>query len=155
MGNGHISFVHYFFHAVLSNPATMGEPILMKVGRSLKSCCVCKSSAPATIKCRTINCTEYLHATCGQKCNSLREEEQGDLIDFRVYCKKHVANHSKPRLSLDKIKEFVVSRKSMANVGGANIEMTEEGRGDNGSSSRLHVQEKCADNEIKKRESVS
>lgn len=116
----HIICALFSPHCSFENVETM-EPIHISPIRLKQPCDNCDEHVRGSVKCFVKGCKKYLHVTCAQACHSLREElngdEEGSSINFRLYCKIHIKSQPKVRLSLEHIKEHVLSRRSIE-VGG-------------------------------------
>lgn len=83
------------------------EPINVSyIPASLKNqfCCFCQNAVGVCCKCSVSGCGKYMHVTCAQKNESLREEEdkkinQEDMIEFNAYCNTHKPSATSRRLS--------------------------------------------------------
>lgn len=55
-----------------------------------KTCIFCSEAIGQCCKCNQPNCDKWLHITCGQKNNCLREiNEKRNKLSFRAYCSEH------------------------------------------------------------------
>lgn len=88
-----------------------------------KSCCICKQTIGACVNCNAKRCSKYMHVTCAQSKNLLREENNGGSLDFKLYCDKHIQKEPATRLSFSSINKNVRSRYSGEQLSDVNDEI--------------------------------
>lgn len=112
----HIICALFHPNCSFENVDTM-EPIhVSPIQEKRRQCAICRLNIRGCVKCFAKGCYNYLHVTCAQEHQTLREEKNadGESINFRLYCKKHIKDQPKIRLSLEHIKQHVISRRSNA-----------------------------------------
>lgn len=90
------------------------EPIdVSKLKQSKKRKCFYCEGPYGTFKCMKRGCVSALHASCGLKMNSLKEEiGENDEITFLGYCADHMPDKSSKRLSSDAL-NLIISSKTL------------------------------------------
>lgn len=78
-----------------------------------KRCNICRQITGACVKCYTDQCSKFMHVTCGQLKNLLREENNSGFLEFKLYCDEHIKTKPASRLSMVSIKNNVKSRYSV------------------------------------------